>query len=155
MPRGATRLARDRARAGLFEFHLALGGAYLVLAFAYTLGAFFRWHDEPFVHKLQVFSAVLLCCVAYHAFSLAHYFDYASTGVGRPWAVWVAEAAESGATVLLTLLLLVISKGWMVSKARLKRKTRVLQGLVTILLVAIYVGIFVLEIVLENKQTPF
>jgi len=164
---------------GIFEFHLVLGGGYLLLSLAYAIKGMICWADEPFVHKLQVsiistptgpaylpltcvcaacrqvFSAVLGCSLAYHAFSLAHYFDYAETGVGRPWAVWVAEGADSLSTVLFTLLLLMVSKGWMVSKSRLKRKTRFLQGIVTILLIITYVVIFVLEIVARDPAATY
>ena len=132
---------------GLFEFHTTMLVAYISLFVVYIVMYTTRWDDEAFVYKIEVFSAVLFCCSAYHGLMVAHYLEYAYDGIGRPWCVATAEAAEALSTILFTLLLLLISKGWMVSKMRLKRKTRLLQMCVTIALTGLHTLLFVLEYV--------
>ena len=46
----------------------------------------------------------------------------------------------------MTATLLVVSKGWMISRHQLKRKTKILQGITTVMLCAIYGIMFTVEI---------
>ena len=140
---------------GLFEFHTTMLVAYISLFVVYIVMYTTRWDDEAFVYKIEVFSAVLFCCSAYHGLMVAHYLEYAWDGIGRPWCVATAEAAEALSTILFTLLLLLISKGWMVSKMRLKRKTRLLQMCVTIALTGLHTLLFVLEYVNRDPAATY
>ena len=74
--------------------------------------------DHAWFAKLQAMAAVLCCSLIQHGMLVHHYIEYAASGVGVEWAYKTAEAAESLGTVLFTLLLLVLSKGWMVTRAR-------------------------------------
>ena len=42
--------------------------------------------------------------------------------------MYASDVMEYASTVILTATLLVISKGWMVSRYQLKRKTKILQA---------------------------
>ena len=71
------------------------------------------------------------------------------------WAVYASDVLEYASTVGLTATLLVISKGWMVSRYQLKRKTKILQGLTTLLLCAIYAIIVVVEITARDPANTY
>jgi hypothetical protein len=55
----------------------------------------------------------------------------------------------------MTATLLVISKGWMISRHQLKRKTKILQGLTTVMLCAIYGIIFTVEITERDPANTY
>ena len=84
--------------------------------------------------------------------------EYAST-VGLPATLLVANPNPNPNPnpnqVGLTATLLVISKGWMVSRYQLKRKTKILQGLTTLLLCAIYAIIVVVEITARDPANTY
>lgn len=103
---------------GLFELHVILLAHYVLLALLYVIGACWYWEDHAWFAKLQAMAAVLCCSLIQHGMLVHHYIEYAASGVGVEWAYKTAEAAESLGTVLFTLLLLVLSKGWMVTRAR-------------------------------------
>ena len=54
------------------------------------------------------------------------------SGLSVKWAVYASDVMEYASTVTLTATLLVVSKGWMISRHQLKRKTKILQGLTTV-----------------------
>ena len=140
---------------GLFEFHIAALVATIVVATTFIACAALRFDDDAYVTKLQSLASVLACLLASHLFSCVHYMHYARDGIGKPWAVLAAEGCEAGATVLLTLTILLVSKGWMVSRARLKRKTRMLQGAVTFVLTGVYAAIFLLEMLGRDPAATY
>ena len=69
--------------------------------------------------------------------------------------MYASDVLEYASTVGLTATLLVISKGWMVSRYQLKRKTKILQGLTTLLLCAIYAIIVVVEITARDPANTY
>ena len=55
----------------------------------------------------------------------------------------------------MTATLLVVSKGWMISRHQLKRKTKILQGITTVMLCAIYGIIFTVEITERDPANTY
>ena len=90
-----------------------------------------------------------------HGLVLLHYSTMARSGLSVNWAVYASDVMEYASTVMLTATLLVISKGWMVSRYQLKRKTKILQGLTTMLLCAIYAIIVVVEITARDPANTY
>ena len=140
---------------GLFEFHILMAILCVMLGAVYGCFASEFWHVSEWIAKLQCFAGVLAVMALQHALSLHHYINYASTGVGYDWALKAAEAAESVAHILLTLLLLVLSKGWMITRSRLKPRTRLLQGITSLGLTAVWAVIFVTDLVARDEALTY
>ena len=139
----------------LFEFHLVLGVLYVLLGLVYIVVGLRHWEDPTLIAKLQWCGGVAAFSTLQHAMLINHYMDVAETGEGHEWAVKTAETAESIATILYTLFLLILSKGWMVTRTRLKQRTRILQGLVTLTLTSIWAVLFVLDIVARDPAATY
>merc|ERR1712087_999018 len=108
-------------------------------------------HQQPLSPLLQIETACALLHSLQHAFLLVHYARYASDGMGHPWAMHTASVLVCAADVLFTLFLLFLSKGWYVTRSKLKRKTQLLQGVVTVSLVVLFSFMFLVEL---NNRDP-
>lgn len=122
---------------GLYELAIGFGLLHSMQFIYIVVEIIFHWDNEPLQAKLRLFAAIALCSITAHGFSCAHYERYALTGIEMQWAVLAAEIAKSMGTVSLTMTFLLLSKGWMTSRTSLKRRTRILQSLISLLLIVL------------------
>ena len=97
--------------------------------------------------KVELFFFLLLLHSAHHALALAHYERYRRYGLRHEWLATAAEVVGHAASVLLTVALLWISKGYTVTVTQLRLRTRIKQGVVSVLLVTLYTSMLLADIV--------
>ena len=168
---------------GLLGLHAAFTGLYGALALAFVavvlrrlccratggtggarpspngLRAMLRFDTDAaalgFFAKVQLFAALLVLHVAHHALGVARCALYAGDGVGAPWAEHASEAVGVAASVLLTLALLWISKGYTITVTHLKPCARVRQLAATGVLLLLYVVAFVVEVSVRDPAAAY
>ena len=93
--------------------------------------------------------------VTQHALMIAHTSRFARDGVGLWWALRASEAVDHSASVLMTLALLWTSNGWAVTVSNLTGCSRLLHLVVSVVLAAVYVGIFVVEVAVRDPAASY
>jgi len=103
-----------------------------------------------FIGKVQLFASLLALFIAHHSSAILHLFVYQGDGVGHPWAAITSEALGHAATMLLTLSLLWVSLGYMITVSNLKPTTRVIQTVISCVYVVLYATSVVVEFVMRD-----
>ena len=103
-----------------------------------------------FIGKVQLFASLLALFIAHHSSAILHLFVYRGDGVGHPWAAITSEALGHAATMLLTLSLLWVSLGYMITVSNLKPTTRVIQTVISCVYVVLYATSVVVEFVMRD-----
>jgi len=131
---------------GIVQMHCIFLGLYILLAMWLIRSQQIFTHDGSLEDSFQRFQLEAVCAGLYtlqHALMLGHCRVYAGNGIGYPWLVGAAEVCEYSADVLFTLLVLLLSKGWCITR---RRKTHVLQVATTSFLVIALAVAFVVEL---------
>ena len=119
---------------GLFEMHIVFCLLFTCVAVWFAALLLARWQSSTL---FSILSLLALCCggnFVRHTIVLGHYSAMASSGTGVPGALVAGDLCEYATTVATMTTLLVISKGWMITRGSLKRRTKLLQGLTTLVL---------------------
>lgn len=134
---------------------MLLSAVYTSMLVVQVGPALIRFFDDT-ISSVLLWMLLLLCLfLARHVLALLHYMRYADDGIGFPGLPLVADVLEHAATVLLTTLMLVLSKGWSVTRSNLKRKTKLLQFVTTIMLLSLFALLFVLELTNRDPAATY
>jgi len=137
---------------GLYEAHIAFASFFLITSVACASVMIRREYDDRIMLSLLLLS--LVYCLR-HALMIVHSHQYATEGQGVEWAVHVSDACEYASDSALTLLFLALSKGWMISRRQLKRKTKQKQALMMIALLVVYLLLFLLTLYGRDAAATF
>ena len=118
---------------GLFELRIALvafyalfGGAVLRLMVKRRVGEFLG-------SKLQLCFFATTCSLVSNVLYVVRCSLYAESGIERPSLLASASVFEAFSGTVLVVLLLLLSKGWGVTRFQMKLQTRILQALAIVL----------------------
>jgi len=125
---------------GLYIFYFIF---YIIagLAHAYAVYSLIRASAYHSVVKLLSIAFVLEGLSVFSLF--IHYAVYQSDGVGAPGLKGIGDFLDLGAQLVFILLLILVAKGWTITKSRIEDRTIVLIGLGS--LSAAYLALFIWE----------
>lgn len=67
----------------------------------------------------------------------------------------MGDVLDNVGTVLLTLLIMLLSKGWMITRVDIKRKTKIFQFIITVGLMLLYGLLFVFELTSRDPAATY
>ena len=102
---------------GLLEMNIVFTCAYIILCASCGTALLRHMSSRRTDESVSLYALLIsIISLSQHFLMTLHLHNYATDGIGLEWALHVSEAAAYVAEVMLTLLVLLLGKGWMVSR---------------------------------------